>query len=157
MTLVEQPWLTTILGQVASGVIILEAPGRRLLFCNEPATKTWPSFRAAPSGVDIVVCQLVRSDGHPYTDGEWLLARRLTTGTVVVEDVQFVSESGTRTTLGMRCIPFLDDREGVSAVAIILRDISDRLGLQTASELTKYAVVHGVTEWSQVVASLKIQ
>ena len=132
MTFEEQPWLATTLGQVASGVIVLEASGRRLLFCNEPAARTWPGFLPAPSGFDIVVCQLVRSDGHPYTDGEWPLARSLMTGTVVVEDVQFVAENGTQTTVNVRCIPLLDEQSGVSAVAVILRDGSDRQQVEQA-------------------------
>ena len=132
MTFAEQPWLTTILGQLASGVTILEAPGRRLLFCNEPAAQTWPSFLPAPSGFDIVVCQLIRSDGRPYTECEWPLARSLKTGTVVVEDAQFVAEDDTRTVMNVRCIPFMDEAKNVSAVAMILSSISERQQVEEA-------------------------
>ena len=121
----QQPWLTTVLDQVPSGVLIVDAPSATVACWNEQATRTWPSFLQRPAALTgVAVCQLLRSDGHPYADHEWPLARALATGVSVAEEIQFVAEDGTRAVVDVRCTPICDEGERVSAVVAVLRDVT---------------------------------
>ncbi len=122
----QQPWLTTVLDQVPSGVLIVDAASVTVTCWNEQATHTWPSFIQRPAALKgVSVCQLLRSDGHPYAEHEWPLARALATGTSVAEEIQFVAEDGTRAVVDVRCTAICDEGKPASAILVVLRDITE--------------------------------
>ena len=134
----QRAWLASILEQLPSGVIIVEAPTGTLLFCNELAARTWPGFLPPPSSLEVVPCVLTRLDGRPYGDNEWPLPRALETGDSVVEKVQFVASNGTRTVMDVRCSPVRhDETENMSAVVVTLQEVSSHRRVEQALQASR--------------------
>ena len=120
-------WLTDLLGQLPLGVVIADNPSGNAVFCNELATRTWPSLLRPPStNQPVVECKLVRLDDTPYAAADWPLAQAVTSGVTVTETVQFVSSGGVRTVMDVRCSPLLDDNGHASAVAMVMQDVTQR-------------------------------
>ena len=132
-------WLRAILEQMPSGVLIAESPSGTIVFWNEQATKTWPNFLPVPDGLDgLSRCQLIHPDGRPYAPEEWPLARVVQTGvSEASEQVEFVSDNGTRTVIDVRCTPVRDDKGQISAVIAILQDVTDRKRTEQALEASR--------------------
>ena len=134
----QRAWLASILEQLPSGVIIVEAPTGTLLFCNELAARTWPGFLPPPSSLEVVPCVLTRLDGRPYGDNEWPLPRALETGDSVVEKIQFVASNGTRTVMDVRCSPVRhDETENMSAVVVTLQEVGSHRRVEQALQASR--------------------
>ena len=132
-------WLTAVLEQMPSGVLVAEAPSGRIVFWNDRAAKTWPNFLPIPDGLDgLRRCQLIHTDGRPYAPEEWPLTRALLTGTSVAsEEVECVHDDGTRTIVDVRCTPVRDDRGQMSAAVAILQNLTDRRHAEHALQATR--------------------
>jgi PAS domain S-box-containing protein len=134
---VRQRWLNTILEQLPFGVIIVPAAPGTVVFCNASAARTWPGVLRPPATLkDVVPCRLIRTDGRPYTERESPWAQALARDTVVAEEVQFLANNGTRTVMDVRCTP-VRDRESVSAVVVILQDVSERQRVERALQASQ--------------------
>ncbi len=152
-----QAWLTTVLDRLPSAGLIVEAPSGKVLWWNAQTIRTWPCFLCPPASIDVVSCRLVRLDGRPYTDREWPLARTLTTGTVVVEEVQFVAQDGTHTVMNVRCIPVRDDTASLSAVVVILHDVSERRQVEQALQASQARYENLYQDAPDMFASLTLK
>ena len=153
----RQPWLTTVLDQLADAALIVEAPSGTVVWWNAQTTRAWPCFLGPPASLDVVACRLVRLDGRPYTDREWPVARALATGTVVAEEVQFVAPNGTRTVMDVRCLPICDDGETLSAVVVILRDVSERQRVEQALQASQARYENLYQDAPDMFASLTVE
>ena len=153
----RQPWLTTVLHQLPDAALIVEAPSAKVVWWNERTTRMWPCFLHPPASLDVVVCGLVRLDGRPYTDREWPLARALATGAVVAEEVQFVAQDGTRTVMNVRCLPICNDRETLSAVVVILHDVSKRRRVEQALQASQARYENLYQDAPDMFASLSVE
>jgi len=153
---VRRRWLTTILEQLPFGVIIVPAAPGTALFCNESAARTWPGALRPPPALDAVVpCQLIRPDGRSYTDGDWPWVRALATDTVVTEEAQFLAADGTRTVMDVQCTP-VRDHAGLSAVAVILQDISERRRVEQALQASRAQYENLYQDAPDMFASLTV-
>ena len=134
----RREWFATILEQLPSGVLVVEAPSARVAYWNAQVAHTWPSFLHSPASLDgVTVCQLIRSDGRPYTNDEWPLTRALTTGTPIAEEVQFLASNGTRTVMDVRCTPVRVDDDSISAVIAVFQDVTGRRRIEQALQASQ--------------------
>ena len=122
-------WLTAVLGELPSAVLVLEAPTSQAVFWNDQATRAWPSFLQCPpalADVDLVRCQLYRADGRRYGAENWPAARSLSSASAVMEEVRLTTPDDTETHVEMRCTPMCDAGGQVVAVMAMSQDVTAR-------------------------------
>ena len=122
----HQEWLRGVWDQLPSAVLVVEIPSQSVVFYNAQALHAWPAFLRLPAAdPGITTCQLVRSDGATCTENDWLLARVIASESVCSEELQFVSHCGRRV-MAARCSPIRGDDNRVSAVVIVLQDVTQQ-------------------------------
>ena len=135
---VVQAWLPGVLNQLPSGVLIVDSISRGVVFWNDRARRAWPSVLQVPASLARVNrCRLVGADERPSADDQWPIARAVSTGEPVEEELQVVADDGTRSVMDVRCVPFHDDAGDVVAVVAILHDITERRRVERALQASQ--------------------
>ena len=133
----QQEWLRGVWDQLPSAVLVVEIPSQAVVFYNAQAIHTWPAFLRLPAAdPGITTCQLVRSDGATCTENDWLLARVMASESECSEELQFVSHCGRRV-MAARCSPIRGDDNRVSAVVIVLQDVTKQREAERALQASQ--------------------
>jgi two-component system cell cycle sensor histidine kinase/response regulator CckA len=124
----ERMRLASVLDNIPSGVMLVEAPFGRVSFVNRAVAR----LLRLPEGEETepILEMLLASrhaDGRPYASGEWPIVRALAEGeTVVSEEVECVVGDGTTATLSVNA-DAIRDAEGVIVAAVAtLSDVTQR-------------------------------
>jgi signal transduction histidine kinase len=124
----ERVRLASVLDNIPSGVVLVEAPSGRISFVNRavPGLLRLPAAATNESVIDILYAS-VRADGRPYAPGEWPLARALVKGEAVVsEEVECVVADGTSATFSVNATAIRDPEGVIVAAVATLSDVTHR-------------------------------
>ncbi|MCP3141346.1 PAS domain-containing protein [Pyxidicoccus xibeiensis] len=132
----EQQLRSTVLEQLPSAVLIVEAPGGRLLYTNPQVARM---LRAPPPSVGgIGEYHRYRGfhlDGRPLKDEEWPIARSIQQGELVEgEELRMERGDGTRGTFSVSSTPIRDEAGNITSGVAILSDITARKEAEEALE-----------------------
>jgi PAS domain S-box-containing protein len=137
----ERRRLSTVLEQLPVGVTLAEAPSGQLLLSNAAVRRIWgldtPSAQVANYSADYVGYHTgpTQTVGRPYESHEWPLARALTRGeTVVDEVVEIQRPDGTRRRVSISAAPVRDAEARVVGGVVISLDVTERERLQGERE-----------------------
>ena len=139
----ERRRLATVLEQLPVGVMLAEAPSGRILLSNAAVRRIWgrdtPSAEVDDYSADYVGYHTgpVQVVGRPYASHEWPLARALTRGeTVVDEVVEIERPDGTRRRVSLSAAPVRDAEARVVGGVVTSLDVTERerlLGAERAA------------------------
>ena len=118
----------SVLDNIPSGVVLVEAPSGRVTFVNRAVAGLLrlPPATVKESVIDILYAS-AHADGRPYAPGEWPLARALTGGeSVVSEEVECVVGDGTSVTFSVNATAIRDPEGVVVAAVATLSDVTHR-------------------------------
>jgi two-component system, cell cycle sensor histidine kinase and response regulator CckA len=124
----ERMRLASVLDNIPSGVVLVEAPSGRISFVNRAVAGLLrlPPAAAKESVIDILYAS-VHADGRPYAPGEWPLARALVQGEAVVsEEVECVVADGTSATFSVNATAIRDPEGVIVAAVATLSDVTHR-------------------------------
>jgi two-component system, cell cycle sensor histidine kinase and response regulator CckA len=118
----------SVLDNIPSGVVLVEAPSGRVTFVNRAVAGL---LRLPPAAVKASVIDILyastHADGRPYAPGEWPLARALVGGEgVVSEEVECVVGDGTSVTFSVNATAIRDPEGVVVAAVATLSDVTHR-------------------------------
>jgi two-component system, chemotaxis family, CheB/CheR fusion protein len=127
-----QARLQTVLDQMLSAVLVVEAPSGRLTLANRRAASLFghpfplpfigSDWHAAASAF-----KACHGDGRSFAWEDWPLTRTLTTGAAVIdEEMQFVRTDGTRGTLLVSATPVSNSTGAIAAAVATFWDITER-------------------------------
>ena len=118
----------SVLDNIPSGVVLVEAPSGRVTFVNRAVAGLLrlPPAAVKESVIDILYAS-THADGRPYAPGEWPLARALTGGEgVMSEEVECVVGDGTSVTFSVNATAIRDPEGTVVAAVATLSDVTHR-------------------------------
>ena len=118
----------SVLDNIPSGVVLVEAPSGRVTFVNRAVAGLLrlPPAAVKESVIDILYAS-THADGRPYAPGEWPLARALAGGeSVVSEEVECVVGDGTSVTFSVNATAIRDPEGVVVAAVATLSDVTHR-------------------------------
>jgi two-component system, cell cycle sensor histidine kinase and response regulator CckA len=118
----------SVLDNIPSGVVLVEAPSGRVTFVNRAVAGLLrvPPAAVKESVIDILYAS-TRPDGRPYAPGEWPLARALVRGdSVVSEEVECVVGDGTSVTFSVNATAIRNPEGVVVAAVATLSDVTHR-------------------------------
>ncbi len=118
----------SVLDNIPSGVVLVEAPSGQVTFVNRAVAGLLrlPPAAVKESVIDILYAS-AHPDGRPYAPGEWPLARALVGGeTVVSEEVECVVGDGTSVTFSVNATAIRDPEGVVVAAVATLSDVTHR-------------------------------
>jgi len=124
----ERGRLEAVLQQMPQGVIIADAPSGRLLLGNRQVERIlrYPFFPSSDIK-EYTAYRGLHPDGRSYEPHEWPLARAITAGEVVQDEVLGVLRGdGTRGTLEVSASPVRDEQGRVTAGVVVFNDITER-------------------------------
>jgi two-component system cell cycle sensor histidine kinase/response regulator CckA len=124
----ERLRLASVLDNIPSGVVLVEAPSGRITFVNRAVAELLRlrPTAAKQSVIDILYAS-VHADGRPYAPGDWPLARALVGGeSVVNEEVECVVGDGTSVTFSVNATAIRDPEGVVVAAVATLSDVTHR-------------------------------
>jgi PAS domain S-box-containing protein len=122
----EQDLTRAVLQQLPEGVIVVDAPSRRVLMVNERAARITGRTIAIADSVEQHAPWFRHADGRAYTPDELPLLRALATGAPVDAEVGFVRGDGSRCTLSVAATPVLDRSQRIVAALVAFSNISER-------------------------------
>ena len=117
----------SVLDNIPSGVVLVEAPSGRVTFVNRAVAGLLrlPPAAVKESVIDILYAS-THADGRSYPPGEWPLARALTGESVVSEEVECVVGDGTSVTFSVNATAIRDPEGVVVAAVATLSDVTHR-------------------------------
>jgi PAS domain S-box-containing protein len=120
--------LETVLRQLPSGVIVVEAPSDRVTFSNEQVWRIWRQPAGHPASLqDLSAWRGFHPDGRPYAPEEWPRERSLRTGEVVNnEEIRILRNDDTWATISASSAPVCGREGQIIAAVAIFTDISER-------------------------------
>ncbi len=140
----SQTHLQAVLEQMPTAVVILQAPGGRLLFANQLAAALFgntfptpvPPEPAAPFYPQLAGAYV---DGKSYRPAEWPLARALAQGEVIAEEeIEITHASGSQHVLSVSAAPVRNPAGEVVSVVGTFLDVTQRKkGERALSEIEK--------------------
>ncbi len=153
----HQRWLRGVWDQLPSAVLVVEVPSQTVVFYNNLALHAWPSFLKRPSAnPPTTICQVVRSDGTTCTEHDWVLTRVVETELACAEELQFVVD-GTPRAIVARCSPIRDDEKRVSAVALVLEDVTERQEAEQALQASQARYENLYQDAPDMFASVSVE
>jgi PAS domain S-box-containing protein len=142
----ERRRLVTVLEQLPVGVTLAEAPSGRLLLSNAAVRRIWgmdtPSARVDDYSTDYVGYHTAPDAraGQPVASVEWPLARALTRGEVVADEVfEIRHPDGTRRMVSISAAPVHDADARVVGGVVTSLDVTERARLLAESERARAA------------------
>ena len=123
----ERALLETVLRQMPSGVLIVDAESGKIILSNEQFERVW--HQSFPVGEEILRFkrQGFHPDGRPYQPEEWPVIRAIRTGELVTnEEVEILRSDGTRATLNINAALVRDSEGRIVAGIAISYDITER-------------------------------
>jgi signal transduction histidine kinase len=116
-----EPWLTAIVEQLPGGLIIVEAPGGRVLTVNEHARRLLQIAEGdSLHGLDLAF----RPDGTHYRPEEFPIARALEGETVAGELLEIARPQGARFVVSVHAAPVRLQGERITAAVALLEDVT---------------------------------
>jgi two-component system cell cycle sensor histidine kinase/response regulator CckA len=116
----------SVLDNIPSGVVLVEAPSGRVTFVNRAVAGLLrlPPAAVKESVIDMLYAS-VHADGRPYAPDEWPLARALAGGeSVVSEEVECLVGDGTSVTFSVNATAIRDPEGVVVAAVATLSDVT---------------------------------
>ena len=127
MPLLEQDFLSAVIGQMAAGVIIAEAPSGRLIAFNQSVHTIWR--REPPQSAEIseyTAYEGFYPDGTPYLPQEWPLARAVAHGaTIHCEEIRIRRGDGSFGIIRVDAAPVKDQAGAVLGAVTTFIDVTD--------------------------------
>ncbi|MFP2931830.1 PAS domain-containing protein [Pyxidicoccus sp. 3LG] len=124
----EQQLLSTVLEQLPSAVLIVEAPGGKLLYTNPQVGRLLRSPPPTVGGIsEYHRYRGFHLDGRPLADEEWPISRSIQKGELVEgEEIRMERGDGTRGTVSVSSTPIRDEAGNITSGVAILSDITAR-------------------------------
>lgn len=119
----EGQWLTAVVEQMPGGLIIVEAPGGRVLAVNETARRLLGIAEGQTlHGID----RALKLDGSVYSVEELPLSRALEGETVSGERLEIVGPDGARVVVNVRAAPVREPGGRITGAVSLLEDVTDQ-------------------------------
>ncbi len=134
--------LETVLEHLPVGVTLAEAPSGRLLVSNSAVRRIWGLDTPAARVADYNTLYVGFRPGteRQYANDEWPLARALTHGEIVTDEViDIVRPDGTRRRLSISAAPVRDARGGTLGGVVLSIDVTERERLLAETEAARGA------------------
>jgi len=134
--------LETVLEHLPVGVTLAEAPSGRLLVSNSAVRRIWGLEASATQVADYSNLYVGFRPGteRQYANDEWPLARALTRGEVVTDEViDIVRPDGTRRRVSVSAAPVRDANGGTLGGVVLSIDVTERERLLAETEAARAA------------------
>jgi two-component system, OmpR family, phosphate regulon sensor histidine kinase PhoR len=139
-----EPWLTAIVEQMPDGLIIVEAPGGRVLTVNEQARRLLQIAEGdALHGIDLAY----KPDGTRYRPEEFPIARALEGETVAGELLEIPGPQGARFVVSVHAAPVRVQEDRITAAVALLEDL-------TAERVEREFVTNAAHELQTPIAAI---
>ncbi len=117
----------TVLETIPSGVVVVEAPSRKILFANPSMKKIWQDPFIDEAQNELTHKWIAyHANGKTYEAGDWPLDRTLAQGeSVVGEDTQIQRHDSKRATIRFSSVPLRNSEGKISAAVVVCEDVSE--------------------------------
>jgi signal transduction histidine kinase len=157
----ERRRLATVLEQLPVGVALAEAPSGHLVLSNAAVRRIW-GVDTPPAGGDDHSADYAgyhtgprQEVGRPYASHEWPLARALTLGETVTDEViEIQRPDGTRRMVSVSAAPVRDADAHVVGGVVISLDVTERAGWLAESERARAEAEAARAQSEAVLASI---
>jgi len=141
----ERRKLEEVLRQMPCGVMIAEAPSRRLILINKQVEEILRhAFPDATKIEEYVQYKAFHLNEQPFKPEDWPLARSLTRGEVVTdEEIEYVRGDGTPVFLSVSSAPILDREGRIIAAVVTFFDLTHRKGTEEVLRSTEKLAATG--------------
>ncbi len=142
----EQAWLEAVLHQMPAGVIIAEAPSRKVVLGNEQVEHILRQPLAGnPAAEQHFSWKAFHPTGRLYSDDEWPLSRSIGEGdTVVGEEIDFERGDKTRGIMRASSAPIRDRDGRIVAAVMVFDDITELREVQRRREEMLELIAHDI-------------
>ena len=121
----QQTQLDMVVQQMPAALIVAEAPGGQIIYSNAQARRLWPTALPTRLAEFSTAYQAFHPDGTAFRPDEWPLARTLSSGEDVIDEVVVMEiADGQRSTMLVSAAPVRDPGGQVTAGVMIWYDIS---------------------------------